>query len=102
MDGFFKFIKEQGIFGLAIGFILGASVSDVVNSLVQDIIQPTINLLVGSPDGIANLSYESIAYGEFLVAFIDFVILAFIVYFGAKIISPKKNLKPKIKLKRTT
>ena len=35
MQGFIQFIREQGVIGLAIGFILGAAVSKVVASLVD-------------------------------------------------------------------
>ncbi len=42
MQDFLNFIREQGIIGLATGFILGGAVSKVVSSLVGDIIQPII------------------------------------------------------------
>lgn len=40
MQDFIKFIREQGVIGLAIAFILGGAVAKVVSSLVKDIIQP--------------------------------------------------------------
>ena len=46
MEKFFSFIKEQG-FALAIGFIMGSSVSKVVTSLVDDIIDPLFGLMLG-------------------------------------------------------
>jgi large conductance mechanosensitive channel len=82
--GFFQFIREQGVVGLAIGFILGSGVNKVVSSLVNDIIQPSIGLLFGSVNGLNGLSYSSIMYGRFLAGLIDFAILAAIVYFGFK------------------
>jgi large conductance mechanosensitive channel len=42
MKGFLNFIREQGVVGLAVGFILGGSVSKVVTSLVTDIINPVL------------------------------------------------------------
>ena len=47
MKGFIDFIREQGVIGLAIGFILGGAVSKVVTSLVNDIISPVIGLGAG-------------------------------------------------------
>ena len=80
--GFFQFIREQGVVGLAIGFILGSGVNKVVSSLVNDIIQPGIGLLFGSVDGLAGMQVKSIMYGRFIAGLIDFGILAAIVYFG--------------------
>jgi len=37
MKGFLDFIREQGVVGLAVGFILGGAVSKLVASLVADI-----------------------------------------------------------------
>ena len=84
LTGFFQFIREQGVVGLAIGFILGAGVNKVVTSLVNDIIQPVIGLFFGSVNGLNGLHYSSIMYGRFITGLIDFAILAAIVYFGFK------------------
>lgn len=44
MRGFINFIREQGIIGLAVGFLLGGSASRVVTSLVNDVINPLVGL----------------------------------------------------------
>jgi large conductance mechanosensitive channel len=79
--GFIQFIREQGIVGLAIGFILGGAMNRVVSSLVNDMINPSIALLFGSTAELASLAYGNVRYGQFLVNLIDFVILAAVVYF---------------------
>jgi large conductance mechanosensitive channel len=84
MQGFFKFIREQGVVGLAVGFILGGAVSKLVASLVRDIIQPIIGLFFGSSEGLTALSWGSISYGNFLAILIDFLVVATVVYFGFK------------------
>lgn len=84
MSGFLTFIREQGVVGLAIGFILGGAVSKLVASLVEDIIQPVIGMIFGSPDGLSALSSGSIMWGKFLAVGIDFLIIAAVVYFGFK------------------
>lgn len=81
MKDFIKFIREQGVVGLAIGFILGGAVGKVVSSLVGDIIQPVIGLIFGSPDGLRYMSIGPVMLGNFLVVLIDFVIIAAVVYF---------------------
>lgn len=70
MQDFIKFIREQGVIGLAIGFILGGAISKIVSSLVTDIIQPIMGFLVGSKYGFASLRFHSFAYGNFLVTVI--------------------------------
>jgi large conductance mechanosensitive channel len=92
---FINFIREQGVVGLAIGFILGGSINKLVASLVEDIIQPSIGLIFGSTEGLAGLSYKSIMVGEFLVALIDFLILAAVVFFGFKALKLEKLDKKK-------
>jgi len=84
VDGFFDFIREQGVLGLAIGFILGGAVSSVVKSLVEDIINPLISLLIGSSEGLKDLALGPVTYGNFISVIIDFLIIAAVIYFGFK------------------
>lgn len=81
--GFIQFVREQGVVGLAIGFILGTSINKVVTSLVTDIIQPAIGLAFGNGE-LVNLKFKTIMYGHFLAGLIDFAIIAAVVYFGFK------------------
>jgi len=84
-NGFIEFIREQGVVGLAIGFILGGAVSKMVSSLVTDIINPLIGIILGKVD-LKNLSAHigsaNISYGNFISNLIDFTIVAFVVYIG--------------------
>lgn len=88
MKGFLTFIREQGVVGLAVGFILGGAVSNLVKSIVSDIIQPLIDALFVSTDGLKSLGLtvhgSTIAIGNFLVVLIDFIIIAAVVYFLVK------------------
>lgn len=84
VGGFFKFIREQGVVGLAIGFILGGAINKLVGSMVADVIQPAISMLFGSSQNLVDLKYGSILYGKFLGNMIDFTVLAAVVYFGFK------------------
>ena len=84
MAGFIQFIREQGVIGLAIGFILGGAVGKVVSSFVTDVINPLIGLVFGSVDGLAEMAIGTIKLGSFLSALIDFGIIAAVVYFVFK------------------
>jgi len=80
--GFFQFIREQGVVGLAIGFILGGAVSKVVSSLVTDIINPLIGLLIGNIGGLSEFTIGVVQAGRFITVLIDFVVVAAVVYWG--------------------
>ncbi len=88
MKGFMDFVREQGVVGLAVGFILGGSVSKVVTSLVNDLITPLLGMILGTTEGLKNAYLEiagnRIMYGNFLSVLIDFLIIALVVYFGVK------------------
>lgn len=81
LQEFLLFIREQGVVGLAIAFILGGAVNKVVTSLVADIIQPIIGLIFGSPSGLVSWNIGPIRVGSFLAVAIDFAIIAWVVYF---------------------
>ena len=90
MKGFLEFIREQGVVGLAVGFILGGAVSKVVASLVNDVINPLLGLVLGAAGGLAHASFHigsaSVLLGSFISAIIDFVVIALVVYYGVKLI----------------
>lgn len=88
MKGFIEFIKEQGVVGLAVGFVLGGAVAKLVSSLVQDIINPVLGVFLGAAGslGDATLTVGSveIMWGHFVVVCIDFAVVALVVYWGVK------------------
>lgn len=88
IGGFIDFIREQGVVGLAIGFILGGAVSKVVTALVADIINPLVGAMIGSSGGLKEASIkigeQQIMWGDFISVTIDFLIVAAVVYFGFK------------------
>jgi len=91
--GFIEFIQSQGVVGLAVGFIMGGSITKLITAFVTDIVNPIVGIFLGA----ANLenSYIQIAnarimWGGFVSSLIDFIIIAFIVYFGVKILGLNK------------
>lgn len=88
MKGFLDFIREQGVVGLAVGFILGGAVSKVVASLVSDIINPLLGIALGAAKGldtaVLKLGSTEILWGHFIGILIDFMVIAVVVYFGVK------------------
>ena len=90
MKGFINFIREQGVVGLAVGFILGGAVSKLVSSIVTDIINPILGIILGMAGGLKtatlNIGSAKIFYGDFISTFIDFIIIALVVYYGVRIL----------------
>lgn len=98
VKGFIDFIREQGVVGLAVGFILGGAVSKTVASLVENIINPLVGALLGKValvDKAFKIGSVAIKYGAFISTLVDFAIIAAVVYFGVKALRLDKLDKPK-------
>ena len=98
VSGFFDFIREQGVVGLAVGFILGGSIRSVVDSIVVDIINPLLGLILGKVDlsqAVLKIGSAQIAWGNFVTTLINFTIVAGVVYFGVKGLGLEKLDKKK-------
>lgn len=99
MKGFIKFIREQGVVGLAVGFILGGAVAKIVSSVVTDLINPLIGLLLGKLGNLdqayLQIGGSKLMWGNFISTLIDFVIIALVVYFGVKLLKLDKLDKKK-------
>ena len=83
MDGFKKFILRGNVVDLAIGVVIGAAFTGVVNALVKSIITPFIGIFGGVPD-FSQLAFtinnSRFAIGEFINALLSFLIIASVLY----------------------
>lgn len=99
MKGFMDFIREQGVVGLAVGFILGGAVSKLVASLVTDIINPIIGIALGAVGGLKDAYIQigpaKLLWGSFASTTIDFLVIALVVYYGVKLVRLDKIDKAK-------
>jgi large conductance mechanosensitive channel len=98
MKGFINFIREQGVVGLAIGFILGGAVSKTVTSLVDNVINPLVGIALGQvnlADRMLVVGAATLKYGAFISTVVDFMIVAAVVYFGVKMLGLDKLDKAK-------
>lgn len=82
------FIREQGVVGLAVGFILGGAVSKLVASLVSDIINPILVPILSATGNletaVIKLGPVKILFGHFFGTLVDFLVIALVVYYGVK------------------
>jgi large conductance mechanosensitive channel len=99
IKGFIDFIRKQGVVGLAIGFILGGALSTLVSSIVTNLVNPIVGILLGKAQSLSDASFvigtASINYGKFLNDFINFVVIAAVVYFIVRGFHVDKLDKPK-------
>jgi large conductance mechanosensitive channel len=102
LEEFKKFAMRGNVIDLAVGIIIGAAFTSIVNSLVNDILMPPLGLVIGGIDfsdffitlkgggGYATLEQAkeagavTINYGLFINAIIKFVIVAFAVFILVK------------------
>jgi large conductance mechanosensitive channel len=105
MKGFLDFIRTQGVIGLAVGLVLGGAVGVVVKSLINNVVMPPIGLLLGSTQGLTGLTWTIgsvgskhavLQYGIFLNDFINFLVIAFVIYFIVHLLKLDKLDKPKV------
>lgn len=80
IEGFKKFIMRGNVMDLAVGIIIGAAVTAIVNSLVKDILTPILGLVGGQPDFSA-IKLAGIGVGNFLNSVISFLLVAAVLYF---------------------
>lgn len=95
---FGAFLKEYKIVGLALAVVMGTASTALVKSFVDNIIMPLITPF--SPAGgwkelVLNIGPFAIKWGAFVAEFINFIILAFIVFVVAK-----KILKGRVIIKK--
>jgi large conductance mechanosensitive channel len=84
IGGFKKFILRGNVVDLAVGIVIGAAFTGVVQALVRDIITPLLGAVGGNPDFSAwavTLGGARLLVGDFLNALVAFLLLAAVVYF---------------------
>ncbi len=88
MTDFIDFVRSQGVVGLAVGFILGGAVSDLVKSIIDNIINPIIGIFLNQAGGLMQASFTvagaTLKYGALINTLINFIVIAAVVYFGVK------------------
>jgi large conductance mechanosensitive channel len=86
---FMDFLSKYRVMGLAVAFIIGVYLGGLVQALVKDLILPIIGLII---PGLGDLATYEITFaqqifrvGDFLVALITFIIVAFVIFLIVKI-----------------
>lgn len=87
MKGFIRefktFLNRGNVLDLAVGVIIGGAFKSITDSLTNDILMPLLGLLVDRvsfSDLTLTVGSATIAYGSFVEAVLNFVIMAFAVF----------------------
>ncbi len=108
LNEFKSFIARGNVMDMAVGIIVGAAFTAIVTSLVQDMINPVIGLVIGGLDfssyyiNLGHTTYATlaeakkagapvIAYGSFINAVFQFLIVAFVVFMIVRMVNKMKT-----------
>jgi len=97
------FVSRGNILDLAVAVVVGGAFTKIINSFVKDILTPLISIVLGD-EGFENFKYviteaneaqgiveNAIYYGRFIQNSIDFLVVAFVIFVGIKIINRLKE-----------
>lgn len=86
---FMDFLSKYKVMGLAVAFIIGIYLGNLVQALVSDLVMPIIGLAIPGLGDLATLQYEVaqqiFGVGHFLATVITFIIVAFVIFVLVKI-----------------
>ena len=80
---FREFVNKGNLVEIAVAFVMGIAFASVVTSLTEDIINPIIGKIL-TVDNLSSWIVSEIRIGAFLVATINFVIVAFVMFLVIK------------------
>jgi large conductance mechanosensitive channel len=106
---FREFAVKGNVIDLAVGIIIGAAFGKIVDSLVKDVVMPLINAVFGgavdfsnkywvlsgnvppgAPIDVAQKSGVVFAWGNFITVMLNFIILAFVIFWMVKAVNRVK------------
>ena len=86
---FIDFLSKYKVLGLAVAFIIGLYLGALVQALVNDLIMPLIGLAIPGLENLATIEVpvanQKFLVGDFLVALITFIIVAFVIFLVVKV-----------------
>ena len=89
---FKQFIARGNVLDLSVGVIIGGAFSTITGSLTADVIMPILSIFLGGVDfsamqvtlpnlfGVVSETPNTLNYGNFINAVINFIIMAFVVF----------------------
>ena len=96
-EEFKKFAFKGNVIDLAVAVVIGAAFNAIVNSLVKDIISPLIGLIFNTDFSHLSVTVRDVAipYGSFIMAVVDFLIVAFTLFVVIKTVNKATSFTKK-------
>jgi large conductance mechanosensitive channel len=86
---FMDFLSKYKVMGLAVAFIMGVYLGNLVQALVKDLVMPMIGVAIPGLGDLATYQYvvfnQIFGIGDFLVHLITFIIVAFVIFVLVKL-----------------
>lgn len=99
LSEFKDFINKGSVMDLAVAVVIGAAFTAIVNSVVSDLIMPLVSAITGGVDFPSMKFYlpigageSALAYGNFINAVIQFLIIALVVFLIVKALNKARTL----------
>jgi large conductance mechanosensitive channel len=99
LSGFRSFILRGNVVDLAVGIVIGAAFTAVVQSLVKDFITPLVSIPLGKASDFASrhwsLGGAQFFYGDFLNSVLSLILIGLVVYYF--VVRPVNHLMERFK-----
>ncbi len=86
IDDFKQFIMRGNVLDMAVGVVIGSAFTAIVTGVVDSIINPIITLISGHTD-FSSVTIGIFPIGELISAIINFLLIAFVVFWMVRIIN---------------
>ncbi|AGU72666.1 large conductance mechanosensitive channel protein MscL [Streptococcus constellatus subsp. pharyngis] len=93
-----NFLLRGNVIDLAVGVVIANAFGAIVKSLIEDVITPLFlnpAIKAAGVEQIAGLKWNGIAYGSFLSAIINFLVIGTVLFFIVKSVEKAQNLTKK-------
>jgi large conductance mechanosensitive channel len=95
---FMGFLKQYGVIGLAIAIVIGGKASEVVKSVVDNLVMPLLGITTPGGEWRTmgfKIGEATFGVGAVLGSLVDFVIVAFLVFLFAKKVLKEETVTKK-------
>lgn len=100
-EDFKSFAFQGNLIDLAVAVVIGAAFGEIVTALVDNIIMPSIGVLMNGVS-LTNLTWEvgeaTVTYGVFLQSVLDFLIIALSIFLFLRIVLRKKQEEEEVEV----
>lgn len=101
LSEFKAFAVKGNVVDMAVGIIIGAAFGKIVSSFVGDVVMPPLGVLIGGVDfselaivlkaAEGDAAAVTLGYGKFIQTVLDFLIVAFAIFMGIKVLNRLKR-----------